>query len=110
MMRITVSSARNKDISQEIALTLDASNVMNMVTLSWIAHISYLLQEPQQNITNPDLTEATHPDQVQDTTMKTGTDEVIPGHNLILTDITAHVFMTHTETTPGHDIGIIAAT
>ena len=42
--------------------------------------------------------------------MKTGTGEVIPGHNLIFTDIAAEVIMTHTEATPGHNIGIIAAT
>ena len=72
MMKIAVFSARNKDIKQEIALTLDASNVMSMVTLSWITHIGYLLHEPQQNITNPDLTEAAPLDQVQDTTMKIG--------------------------------------
>ena len=83
---------------------------MSMVTLSWIAHTGYLLWEPQQNITNPDLTEAAPPDQVKDTTMKTGTGKIVPGHNLILTDITAQVIMTHTEATPGHDIGIIAAT
>ena len=42
--------------------------------------------------------------------MKTGTGEVVPGHNLIFTNIAAQVIMTHTEATPGHDIGIIAAT
>ena len=90
--------------------TLGVSNVMSMVTLSWIVHIGYLLWEPQQNITNPDLTEATPTDQDQDTTMMTGTGEVIPGHNLIFTDVTAQVIMTHIEATPGHDIGITAAT
>ena len=30
---------------QEISLTLDASNVMSMVTLSWIVHTGYLSQE-----------------------------------------------------------------
>ena len=59
------------------------SNVMSMATLSWIVHIGFLLWEPQQNITNPDLTEATSIDQVPGTTMKTGTGEVIPDHNLI---------------------------
>ena len=62
---------------------------MSTVTLSWIVHPGYLPQEPQQIITNPNLTETALPDQVQDTTMKTGTGEVIPGHNLIFTDITA---------------------
>ena len=82
---------------------------MSMVTLSWIAHTGYLLQEPQQNVTNPDITEATLPDQAQDITMKTGTGKVIPGHNIIFTDITAQVIMSHTEVTPGHDIRIISA-
>ena len=81
-----------------------------MVTLSWIAHIGYLLQETQQSITNPNLTEAAMPDQVQGTTMKTGTGEVVPDHNLIFTDITVHIIMIHTEASPGHDIGIIAVT
>ena len=65
----------------EIVLTLDALNVMSMVTLSWIVHIGYLLQECQQNITNPDLTEAAPLDEVQDTTMKIGTGKVIPNHS-----------------------------
>ena len=81
-----------------------------MVTLSWIAHTGYLLWEPQQNITNANLTEAVMPDQVQSTTMKTGTGKVIPDHNLIFTDITARVITIHSEATPCHDIGIIAAT
>ena len=34
-------------------LTLDASNVMSMVTLSWIVHIGYLLWEPQQKHHQP---------------------------------------------------------
>ena len=80
---------------------------MSMVTLSWIAHTVYLLQEPQQNITNSDHTEGVPSGQVQDTTVKTGT--VIPGHNLTFTDMTAQVIITHTEATPSHDIGIIAA-
>ena len=58
-----------------------------MITLSWIVHTGYLFQEPQQNINNPYLTEATMPDQVQGNTVKTGTGEVIPDHNLIFTDI-----------------------
>ena len=65
---------------------------------------------PQQITTNPDLIEATMPDQVQGTTVKTGTGEAIPDHNLIFTDITASVFTIHTEANPGHEIGIIAAT
>ena len=83
---------------------------MNMVTLSWIIHIGYLLWKPQQNITNPDITEASPLHQVQDTTVKTGTGKVIPDLNLIFTDIAAEVIMTQTEATPGHDIGIITAT
>ena len=34
--------------------------------------------------------------------------KVVPGHNLIFTDIAAQVVMIHTEAIPGHDIGIIA--
>ena len=83
---------------------------MNMVTLSWIVHTGYLLQEPQQIITNPNITEATMPDQVQGTTVKTGTGKVDPDHNLIFTDITAWVIMIHTEVTQGHNIGIITTT
>ena len=48
-------------------------------------------------------------DQVQDITVKTGTEKVIPDHNVIFTDITAQVIVTHTEATPGHNIGIITA-
>ena len=89
MRRITVSSARNKDIQHEIALTLVVLSVMSMVIWSWIVHKGYLLQEPQQNITNSDLTEATMSDQVQGNIVKKGTGEVIPDHNLIFTDIAA---------------------
>ena len=80
-----------------------------MVTLSWIAHTGYLLQKAQEIITNPNLLEATMPDQVHDTTMKTGTGKVNPDHNLIFTDIAAQVIMIHTETAQGHDIKIITA-
>ena len=83
---------------------------MNMVTLSWIVHTGYLLQEPQQLITNPNLTEATMPDQVQGTTVKTGTGKIDPDHNLIFTDITAQVVTIHTEATHSHNIWIITAT
>ena len=83
---------------------------MSMVTLSWIIHTIYLLWEPQQNITNQDLTEAAPLDQVQETTMKTGTGEVILDHSLIFTDIGAQVVMTHTEAAPGNNVGIITAT
>ena len=37
------------------------------------------------------------PGQAPDTTMQTGTDKVIPGHNQIFTDTTARVIMTHIE-------------
>ena len=65
---------------------------------------------PHLNTTNPDHTEAVVPGQVQDTTVKTGTGKVVPGHNHICMDITAQVIMTHIEATPGHDIRIITAT
>ena len=42
--------------------------------------------------------------------MKTGTEEVIPGHNHIFTGTTVQVVMTQIEAIPGHDIGIIATT
>ena len=64
-------------------------SVTNMVTLSWIAHTGYLLQEPQQIITNLNLPEAAMPDQVHDTTVKTGTGGVNSDHNLIFADIAA---------------------
>ena len=64
----------------------------------------------QQNITNPDLTEAALLDQVQGTTVKTGTGKVVPCHNLIFTGNAAQVIMIHTEATPGHHIGVITAT
>ena len=62
-------------------------SVMNMVTLSWIVYTGYLLLEPQQIITNPNLPEGAMPDQVQDKTMKTGTGKVDPDHNLIFASI-----------------------
>ena len=74
---------------------------MNMITLSLIVHTGYLLQEPQQIITNPNLTEATMPDQVQGTTMKTGTGEVDPDNNLIFADIAAQVIVIHVEAAQG---------
>ena len=83
---------------------------MSMVTLSWIVHTGYLLQEPQQIITNPNLTEAAMPDQVHNTTMKTETGKVNPDHNLIFTGIAARVIMIHTEAAQGHLIEIITAT
>ena len=45
-----------------------------------------------------------------DTTMRTGTGEVIPGKNHISTDTIAQVMMIHIEAIPGYDIGIIATT
>ena len=58
-----------------------------MVTLSWIAQTRYLLQEPQQFITN--LPEVTMPDLLQDTSMKKETGKVNPDHNLIFENIVA---------------------
>ena len=78
MKEITVTSVRNKGIYHEIAILLDALSVMNIVTLSWIVHTGYVLQEPQQLITNPNLMEATMPDQVQGMSMKTGTGKIDP--------------------------------
>ena len=50
------------------------------------------------------------PGQALDMTMKTGTGEVIPGHNHILTDIAVQVTMTHMEAAPGYDTKIVAIT
>ena len=50
------------------------------------------------------------PGQPPDTSVKTGTGKVIPGHNHIFTDIAAQVIMTHIEATPGQDTDIIATT
>ena len=50
------------------------------------------------------------PGQAQDISVKTGTGEVILGHNHIFTDITAQGIMTHIEVAPGHDTGIITTT
>ena len=61
-VNVIVSIVRNKDTSHDIALTLRATNVMNMVTSSWTAHTKYLLQELHQLTTN--LTGITMPDQV----------------------------------------------
>ena len=103
-MRINVFSARNKDAHQEIAPTLLVLNVMS------IAHIRYLLWEPQQSITNPNYTKATMPVQTPDTTMRTGTGKVIPCHSHISTETTAQVVIIHIEAIPDHNIGIIATT
>ena len=53
---------------------------------------------------------ATMPGEVPDTTVKTGTGKVSPGHNHISIEITAQFIMTHIKATPGHDTGIIAIT
>ena len=58
-----------------------------MVTLSWTAHIEYLLQELQQHITNH--ARVTTPDQVQSTTMRIEIDEANPDDSPILEDIEA---------------------
>ena len=50
------------------------------------------------------------PHQAPDTTMRTETGEVVPGHSHISTDTTAQVVMIHIEATPDHNIGIIATT
>ena len=89
MKKITVFNVRNRDIWHKIALILDASSVMNIVTLSWIVHTGYLLLEPQQIITSSNLTKATMPDQVLGSTMQTGTGNVNAVHNLIFADIAA---------------------
>ena len=61
-------------------------------------------------ITNPNLPEPAMPVQVDNTTVKTGTGEVDPDHNLISADIKPQVAMIHTEATEGHIIGIITTT
>ena len=101
---------QEQDILQEIAPTLGVLNVMSIVTLQWIVHTAYLLQEPQQCTAKPNCTKVTTPGQAPDTTMKTGTEEVIPHQNHIFPDTTAQVVMTHIEAIQGHNIEIIATT
>ena len=79
-----------------------------MVTLSWIVHTRYLLQEPQQFITN--LPEVAMPNPVQNTTMKRVTGKGDPDHNLIFENIAAQVIMIPTEAAQGHNTGIDATT
>ena len=50
------------------------------------------------------------PGQAPDTTVRTGTGKVLPGHSHISTDTTAQVIMIHIETIPDHNIGIIITT
>ena len=89
MKKIAVSSVRNEDISDDIALTLGATNAMNMVMLSWTVHTEYLLQELQWPTTN--YTEVTMPDQVWGFTMKIETDKVDPDHIPTIESIAAQV-------------------
>ena len=70
----------------------------------------HILQEPQQNITNPNHMSTITPDLAPATAMRTGTGEVIPGHSHISTDTTAQVVMICIEVVPGHNIGIITTT
>ena len=84
MKKTAISSVKNQEISHEIALILHAMSVKNMVTLSWAVHTRYLLQELQQLTTN--LTEATMPDQVQGTNVKTEADKANPDHSLTFDD------------------------
>ena len=78
-----------------------------MVTLSWIIHSRYLIQEPQQLTTN--LPEVAIEDQVQDTTVKTETGKANPNHSLIFKDITAQAITIHIEATLDCDTKIDAA-
>ena len=86
-------------------------SVTNMVTLSWIAQVRYLLQEPQQFITN--LPEVAMPGPVQDITMKTGTGEANPDNIHIIENIADQVITVLSEATQGHntrtDIATIGA-
>ena len=50
------------------------------------------------------------PGQAPDTTMRTETGKVIPGHSHISTDTAAQVVMIHIEVAPDNDIGITATT
>ena len=79
-----------------------------MVTLSWIVHTRYLLQKPQQFITN--LPEVPLPDLVQDTTMKKEKGEANLDHNLIFENIAACIIAILTEAVQGHNTRIDAAT
>ena len=64
----------------------------------------------QQIITNPNLTADTMQDQIHNITVKTGRSKVEPDHIFISTDITAQIFMIHTEAVQGHNIKIITDT
>ena len=80
--------------------TLGVSNVISMVTLLWIGLTGFLLQEPQQRITNPNYTKVTRPGQAPG--------KAIPGLSHTFTDTAAQVVMMHIEAIVGHNIGIIA--
>ena len=69
----------------------------------------FLLWEPQQSITYPTCTKVTTPDQVPDTTMRTGTGEAIQGLSHDFTDTAAQVFMILIEAILDQDIGIITS-
>ena len=63
--------------------------------------------EPQQSITSPDCIEVSMPDQVPDTTMRTGTGKAIQDLSHIITDIIAEATVTPIEVILHHDIWII---
>ena len=96
-MKIVVSCVKNQDLLHNIALTLGAMSVTNIVTLSWTAHTEYLLQEPQQHITNS--TKVTTPNQFQGTTVKIETGKADPDHSPTFKDITAQVIVICIEAT-----------
>ena len=86
MKKVSVSSVKNWDILHDIALTLGAMSVKNMVTLSWTVHTKYILQELQQHITNH--TRVTMADQVWGITMKIETGEANLDHSPTFENIT----------------------
>ena len=108
MKRIAVFSAKSQDILHDIALTLGAMNVMNMVISSLIVHTEYLLQELQWHITNH--TKDTMPDQDWDTSIKIETGKANPDHSPTFEDIAAQVITIHIETTLDHNTRIDTTT
>ena len=107
MKKIAVSGVNNQDISHDIALTLCAMNVTNMVTLSWTVHTEYHLQEVQQHTINH--IKVTMPDQIQGTTVKIERGKANPDHSHIFEYTAAQAIVIHIEATLEHNTGRDAA-
>ena len=105
---IAVSNVKNQDILHDIALTLGAMNVINMVISSWTVHTEYLLPELQWHITNH--AKITMLDWVWDTTVKIETGKANPDHSPTPVDIAAWVTTICIEAALDHNTSIDAAT